>query len=191
MAQPKSASFASPAPEAGERPSESSPLLAPQLQHGSTQSNDDQNGQKSFARKWWRGGLLNYLCCIQRKKKAPSSPSAASMALKSPLQAVAATPLKGGWADGVFNSELLKQSIVPRNITAAGTGETISPPDNVAKPIPLSTGTYRGTKLALTQMTKRIETRYGDVNCRRRELLLTAIGSSPSSTLQALKPASP
>ena len=82
-----------------------------------------------------------------------------STSTASALKVVAETPLKTGWDEGVFGSELLKQSIVPRNISAADTGNVITPPENAGKPAPLSAGTYRGTKLALTQITKRIEKR--------------------------------
>ncbi|KAJ9616430.1 hypothetical protein H2200_000148 [Cladophialophora chaetospira] len=163
MAQPMSTSITSPDPQGRGRPDESSPLLTSKPQRKPGQAGDnDQDGQKGFTSRLWGGGLRDYLCCIPRKKKPPtteSSANAKNVILKSPLEAVDAAPLKA-WADGVFNSELLKQSIVPRNITAAGTGETITPPDDVGKPAALKTGTYRGTKLALTQMTKRIEARF-------------------------------
>ena len=164
MAQSKSASLISPDPRRRGRPTESSPLIPSNPQPRSGHSVDtDQDGRHNFASRWLRGGLRGYLCCIpKKKKKSPTTESSAnigSILAKAPLDTVAATPLKGGWAEGVFSSELLKKSVVPRNITAAGTGETITPPEDVGKPTPLRTGTYRGTKLALTQMTKRIETR--------------------------------
>lgn len=80
--------------------------------------------------------------------------------IESPLIIVGAKRLKHGWDDGVFTSELLKKSVVPRNLTAAETKAKITPPKDAGKPEPLRTGTYRGTKLALTQMTQRIEGRY-------------------------------
>lgn len=78
---------------------------------------------------------------------------------KSPLDTVHNTLLKHDWDEGVFSSELRIQSIVPRNITAADTKDKITPPTDAGKPPPLRNGTYRGTKLALTQMSKRIEKR--------------------------------
>ena len=80
--------------------------------------------------------------------------------ITSPSEIVETTRLKHGWDDGVFTSELLNKSVVPRNLTAAETKAKITPPKDAGKPEPLRTGTYRGTKLALTQMTKRIEGRY-------------------------------
>ncbi|KIW88147.1 uncharacterized protein Z519_11258 [Cladophialophora bantiana CBS 173.52] len=80
--------------------------------------------------------------------------------MQTPVNTVTSIPLKTGWDEGAFNSELLKQSIVPRDISAADTNKKITPPKNVGKPPPLQAGTYRGTKLALTQMMKRIETRF-------------------------------
>lgn len=78
----------------------------------------------------------------------------------SPLARVQQTPLKHDWDEGVFSSELFNRSIVPRNINPADNSNLITPPTDAGKPAPIRTGTYRGTKLALTQMSKRIERRY-------------------------------
>ncbi|KIY02439.1 uncharacterized protein Z520_02578 [Fonsecaea multimorphosa CBS 102226] len=80
--------------------------------------------------------------------------------IQAPVKSVTAIPLKHGWDEGAFTSELLKQSIVPRAISAADTDRKITPPTAVGKPPPLQAGTYRGTKLALTQIMRRIETRF-------------------------------
>ncbi|KIW31196.1 uncharacterized protein PV07_02864 [Cladophialophora immunda] len=80
--------------------------------------------------------------------------------VQPPVKSVTAIPLKSGWDEGAFTSELLQQSIVPRDISAADTDRKITPPKDVGKPPPLQAGTYRGTKLALTQIMKRIETRF-------------------------------
>ena len=58
-----------------------------------------------------------------------------------------------------LSAELLRQSIFPRNILADTSQGKTAPPKNVGIPPSLSTGTYRGTKLALAQKSKRIEKR--------------------------------
>lgn len=121
------------------------------------------DGHKATAGTWAQGlkRFCRSLCCTSKEPSSSSHTSAANVAKiqQSPLAAVQAQPLKSGWDEGVFNSELLSQSIVPRDLLAAHTGEAIIPPQDAGKPPPVRVGTYRGTKLALTQMTMRIQTR--------------------------------
>jgi hypothetical protein len=103
------------------------------------------------------------------------------VSIQSPLvDAVVKKLLKGSWDEGVFTAELLNRSIVPRNISAAATGKTITPPPKAGKPAPLRSGTYRGTKLALTQMMKRIETRLAPISHTFTTTANSMVGLSPS-----------
>jgi hypothetical protein len=107
--------------------------------------------------------VVTSAACLPRKKPAsPANSTTAKMEhpkMQSLSDTITATPLKGGWDEGVFDAELLNQSIFPRDISATETGRAITPPKDAGKPAPLSEGTYRGTKLALTQISKRIEKR--------------------------------
>jgi hypothetical protein len=120
------------------------------------QSTNEHHGYKGH-RGRWRQKLAN-LFHVQQAPIVAAVPARPSMG-SSALTTVRDTPLPGGWDEGVFDSELLKSSIVPRNITAAHTGRLITPPKAAGKPNPVQEGTYHGTKLALTQMMARIERR--------------------------------
>ncbi|KIW85085.1 hypothetical protein Z517_00473 [Fonsecaea pedrosoi CBS 271.37] len=106
--------------------------------------------------------FIQSLSCIPKKNtQSANTLSASTMGTAQvPVKSVTAIPLKQGWDEGAFTSELLNKSIVPRAISAADTDKKITPPKDVGKPPPIQAGTYQGTKLALTQMMKRIETRF-------------------------------
>jgi hypothetical protein len=110
-------------------------------------------------RKWLRR-LRGCLCYIPRGILSSAIEQANLAAGQSSIQVVGQTRLTGGWSTGVFIEELLSQSIVPRSISAADTGKTITPPGHDGKPASMRAGTYQGTKLPLTQMAQRIEARY-------------------------------
>jgi hypothetical protein len=118
---------------------------------------DEDHGCNGY-RGHWRQRIANLFYTHPTTDIASTIPALSSIS-SSPLSTVKDTPLPGGWDEGVFDSELLKSSIVPRNITAAHTGQLITPPKAAGKPTPVQEGTYHGTKMALTQMMARIERR--------------------------------
>jgi hypothetical protein len=100
----------------------------------------------------WKKSDLYQLIRIFQTLFEPKNNLLADMDLKE-------VPLLGEWDQGVFSSELQNQSITPRDISAADTNKKIQPPKSIGPPPALSSGTYRGTKIAMTQIYNRIEHR--------------------------------
>src|SRR6266536_1231603 len=65
------------------------------------------------------------------------------------------------WDIGLFASELVQQSLVPREISSIidGHPKRLTTPSDV--PAPLSTGTFSGSHKAATEIFHHIEQRYG------------------------------
>ena len=67
------------------------------------------------------------------------------------------------WDRGIFASELIQQSLFPRQVSSGSNGSAtrlITPP---TFPRPLSEGTFHGSAKAATEMFNRIEQRYASL----------------------------